>query len=165
MFGLFKKKNKPCSKCDIQDPERSTVIVGRENYLCADHLVIEYKRSFFEHRGRKVIIPPSTPKKYTSYQFETLDLLKSYGLTAKDIEPLIILFESMESNGCYEMVSDYKSRDCLDLGALENAKFRPVSLEDGFNCVERSLRAYATSNGVALLPNSNEDVCLYPLES
>lgn len=165
MFGLFKKKNKPCSKCENQSPDRPTVIAGRGNFLCEDHLVTEYKKAFFAHNGRKVIIPPSFPGKYTSYQFETLELLKSYGLSTDDITPLSALFAKMAPGECYEIKTEYKPRDHFDLRLIESARFSPISLNDGFKRVEDPLRDYVTANGVALPPDSNEDICLYPLES
>ena len=83
-----------------------------------------YKVRFLAHKGRKIIIPPTTPDKYTSYQIETAASLKSYGWTDKDIAPLASLFSEIPQSECHVVQSKYDVQDSLNVEVLET-----VSLE------------------------------------
>lgn len=124
-----------------------------------------YKTNFLAHRGRKIIIPPTVPDKFISYQIETLASLRSYGLNAVDIAPLEELFEKLPMSECYVTQSKYLTSDFLDLGFFETADWKQKDRADAVVSILSVLPAYMNSAGIALPPVGDEGIVLYPLQS
>jgi len=124
-----------------------------------------YKTKFFAHMGRKIIIPPTPPNKYTSYQFETISSLKSYGLEANDLAPIEKLFSKLPKSECYVLQSAYKAQDFLNCETFGNANWKQKSPADAVKFVLSGLPSYMMSGGVALPPDKAEDIIIYPLNS
>ena len=159
MFG-FKKEH--CWICE----SKTVINVGKPiGHLCEKHMLETYKDKFLAHQGRKIIIPPKTPDKYTSYQIETVASLKSYGLTDVDIAPLVSLFSEIPQSECYVVQSKYEVQDFLNIEALETASGKRKTSMDAAPFILLALGAYMNSGGVALPPDGNEDVIIYPLRS
>ena len=160
MFG-FKKKQ--CSVCQAKDVINVSKSLG---HLCQKHMLDTYKTKFLEHEGRKIIIPPTTPpNKYTSYQFETIASLKSYGLDSNDVTPAEKLFSELSKSECYVMQSQYKTRDFLNLDLFSTASWKQKSRADAIKFILSALPAYMNSGGIALPPVRDEDIIIYPLRS
>jgi len=159
MFG-FKKKR--CSVCQVS----GVINVGKPlGHLCQKHMLDSYKTKFLGHEGRKIIIPPTPPNKYTSYQFETIASLRSYGLSANDTAPAKKLFSELSDSECYVMQSRYEAQDFLNLGLFGNANWKQKSRADAIVFILSALPAYINSNGIALPPVGNDDIIIYPLRS
>lgn len=134
-------------------------------YLCEKHMLETYKARFHAHKGRKIIVPPTTPDKYTSYQIETTTSLKSYGWTDGDIAPLVSLFSVIAQSECYVVQSKYDVQDSLNVEALETASGKRKVPMDAVPFILSALSAYMNSNGVALPPVGDDDIVIYPLRS
>ena len=159
MFG-FKKKQ--CAFCEARDVIN---VGGQIGHLCEKHVLDTYKTKFLAHQGKKVIVPPISPDKYTSYQFETIALLRSYGLDGNDVAPVEKLFSELRRSECYVMQSRYEAKDFLDIDAFENANWKQKSSNDAALYVLASLPSYMESNGIALPPDGDENIIIYPLRS
>jgi hypothetical protein len=159
MFG-FKKKQ--CSVCQVKE----VINVGKPiGHLCEKHLLEKYKTQFLAHTGRKIIIPPTAPDKYVSYQFETIASLQSYGLSSNDLTPVNNLFTKLPKSECFVMQSRYETKDFINLDVLETANWKRKIPADAAVTVLSTLPAYMNSNGVALPPDGDEDIIIYALRS
>ncbi len=159
MFG-FKKTL--CAIC----ASKSVINVGKPiGHLCEKHMLETYKARFLEHKGRKIIIPPTTPDRYISYQIETVASLKSYGWTNKDVAPLVSLFSEIPKSECYLVQSKYDVQDCLNVEFFETARGKRRVPIDAVPIILSALSPYMNSNGVALPPAGNDDIIIYPMRS
>ena len=161
-FSMFGFKKKQCSVCQTT----GVINVGKPlGYLCEKHMLETYKAKFLAHRGRKIIIPPTSPDKHTSYQFETIGSLKSYGLNADDLAPVTKCFSELPTSECYVMQSEYKIQDFLNIDVFEAANWKQKMPNDAAVFILSVLGAYMNSNGIALPPDGDEDIIFYPLQS
>ena len=159
MFG-FKKKQ--CAICQAKD----VINVGKPlGHLCEKHMIDTYKAKFLAHRGRKIIIPPASPDKYISYQFETIGSLKSYGWDANDLAPIQKLFSEIPESGCYVMQSRYEAQDFLNVDLFETANWKQKTRTDAAVYVISALPPFMNSNGISLPPDGDDDIIIYPLRS
>lgn len=159
MFGFRKKQ---CSVCQIN----KVINVGKPiGHLCEIHLLDTYKVKFFAHQGRKLIIPPASPDKYISYQFETIASMRSYGLSANDLAPVLKLFSAMPASGCHVLQSSYDPQDFLNIELLAAASWKEETLTVAAEIIISALPSYMNSGGVALPPNADDDIVIYPLRS
>lgn len=159
MFG-FKKKQ--CSICQA----KNVINVGKPlGHLCEKHMLENYKTRFLAHTGRKIIIPPTPLDKYTSYQFDTIASLVSYGWSKKDIEPIERLFYNLPKSECNIMQSEYKTQGSLDIDQFGTANWKQKTSADALVFILSALPQYMNSGGIALPPLGDENIIIYPLRS
>ena len=159
MFGLGKKQCAVCGKNPVLN-------VGKPlGHLCETHMLGTYKTRFLAHSGRKVIVPPTTPNKHTSYQYETIASLKSYGWNAGDIAPLEVLFSRLPASECLIMQSDYKIQELPNFDLFGSANWRQKPSIDAVKYVLSALPAYMSGSGVAMPPEGDEDILFYPMQA
>ena len=159
MFG-FKKKQ--CSVCQVKD----VINVGKPmGHLCEKHMLETYKTMLLAHAGRKIIIPPPSPNKHISYQFDTIASLKSYGLNSNDVAPAEKLFSRLPQSECFVMQSRYEPKDFLNLGVFTAVNWKQKTRADAAVFILSALPAYMNSNGIALPPDGEDDIIIYPIRS
>lgn len=159
---IFGFKKKLCAVCGSPDVINAGKPIG---YLCESHLLETYKAKFVAHRGRKIVIPPTTPDKYTAYVHETMASLRSYGLSEKDLAPISTFISTLKDQDCVVVQSQYDARDFLNIDFFESMKIKRETPARTAALIASKLSPYMNANGVDLPPDGDEDVIFYPLRA